>query len=227
MEIRQLEYLVAVAEEANFTRAAARVHISQSGISAQIRELEKDLGAMLIDRSGRSATLTNAGQAAVEHARAVLTSVRATRQAVDEVRGLTRGRLVIGMVTACTVAPLFDALAAFHLAHPGVDLALQEDNSDQLIEAVRAGSMDLALVGTAGGTPDDLAALQIISEGISALVPATTRWRADRASGSRSWSGTASSACHLAPASAPCSTGPAPRRGCGRPSRWPPARPKR
>ena len=63
MELRQLEYFVAVAEEANFTRAAERVHISQSGISAQIRQLERDLGAELIDRSGRTASLTTAGPA--------------------------------------------------------------------------------------------------------------------------------------------------------------------
>ena len=70
MELRQLEYFVAVAEEANFTRAAERVHISQSGVSAQIRQLEHDLGAILIDRSGRVATLTAAGAAALEHASA-------------------------------------------------------------------------------------------------------------------------------------------------------------
>src|ERR1022692_1262994 len=116
MELRQLEYFIAVAEEANFTRAAARVHISQSGISAQIRQLERDLGVMLFDRSGRCASLTTAGRAALEHARNALASVDAVRQAVDEVNGLIRGRLVVGMVTACTVTPLFDALAAFHLA---------------------------------------------------------------------------------------------------------------
>ncbi len=60
MELRQLEYFVAVAEDANFTRAAQRVHVSQSGVSAQIRQLERDLGAPLIDRSGRVATLTAA-----------------------------------------------------------------------------------------------------------------------------------------------------------------------
>src|SRR5476651_2161274 len=115
MELRQLEYFVAVAEEGNFTRAAERVHISQSGVSAQIRRLERDLGATLIDRSGRAATLTTAGAAALEHARAILASVNAVRAAVDDVSGLLRGRLVVGMVTGCTVTPLFDALAAFRL----------------------------------------------------------------------------------------------------------------
>jgi DNA-binding transcriptional LysR family regulator len=88
MELRQLEYFIAVAEEANFTRAAERVHISRSGVSAQIRQLEHDLGASLIDRSGRTATVTTAGAAALEHARAILASVNTLRHAVDDVTGL-------------------------------------------------------------------------------------------------------------------------------------------
>jgi len=70
MELRHLEYFVAVAEEHSFTRAAERVHISQSGVSAQIRQLEREVGAQLFDRSARTATLTVAGKAALEHARA-------------------------------------------------------------------------------------------------------------------------------------------------------------
>jgi DNA-binding transcriptional LysR family regulator len=171
MEIRQLEYFVAVAEEANFTRAAARVHISQSGVSAQIRQLEHDLGAPLIDRSGRTASLTTAGAAALDGARAVLAAVDAVRQAVDEVNGLLRGRLVVGMVTACTVTPLFDALAAFHIAHPGVDITLIEDNSDRLVERVRSGNADLALVGASGAAPAGLEALRIVGERLVAAVP--------------------------------------------------------
>src|SRR3712207_9110346 len=99
MELRQLEYFVAVAEEANFTRAAERVHISQSGISAQVRALESTLGADLFDRSGRSARLTTAGAAALPHARQALAAATALRQAVDEVNGLVRGRLTAGMIT--------------------------------------------------------------------------------------------------------------------------------
>ncbi|RZK96039.1 MAG: LysR family transcriptional regulator [Rhodococcus sp. (in: high G+C Gram-positive bacteria)] len=171
MELRQLEYFVAVAEEANFTRAAERVHISQSGISAQIRQLEHDLGATLIDRSSRTATLTAAGEAALVHARAALASARAVEQAVDDVNQLVRGRLVVGMVTACTVKPLFDGLSAFHLAHPAIEITLTEDSSDRLVERVRAGAIDLALVGTASAPPDGLDAFPIISEGLVAAVP--------------------------------------------------------
>jgi DNA-binding transcriptional LysR family regulator len=171
MELRQLEYFVAVAEEANFTRAAERVHISQSGVSAQVRALETELGAELFDRSARTAQLTAAGSAALAHAREALGAANALRQAVDDVRGLVRGRLTVGMVTGCEVTPLFDALAAFHRAHPAIEIALQEDNSDRLIENVRSGTTDIALVGVSAAPPDGLKAEVIVSEGLVALVP--------------------------------------------------------
>ncbi|WP_032370042.1 LysR family transcriptional regulator [Rhodococcoides fascians] len=172
MELRQLEYFVAVAEEANFTRAAARVHISQSGVSAQIRALERELGAQLIDRSGGTATLTTAGQAALPQARATLAAAGSVKRSVDDVTGLLSGSLSIGMVTACTVPPLFDALAGFHAAHPGVDIALREGNSDDLVADVRSGEIDLALVGLASRTPTGLESMVVIDERIVAAVPA-------------------------------------------------------
>ncbi|MGY1498405.1 LysR family transcriptional regulator [Streptomyces sp. QTS52] len=171
MELRQLEYFVAVAEEQNFTRAAERVHISQSGVSAQIRRLEHELGAELFDRSARIATLTAAGKAALGPARAALAAAGAVGQAVGEVTDLIRGRLTVGMVIGCTVTPLFDALAAFHRAHPGVEISLLEENSDRLVEGVRTGAVDLALIGTATATPDGLDALTIISERLVVAVP--------------------------------------------------------
>ncbi|MYW49109.1 LysR family transcriptional regulator [Streptomyces sp. SID161] len=172
MELRQLEYFVAVAEERSFTRAAERVHISQSGVSAQVRQLERELGAELFDRSARVVTLTVAGKAALDHARAALAAAGAVGQAVGEVTDLIRGRVTVGMVIGCTLTPLFDALAAFHEAHAGVEIVLLEDSSDRLVEGVRTGAFDLALVGTATAAPDGLEALTIISERLTAAVPA-------------------------------------------------------
>ncbi|WP_261567494.1 LysR family transcriptional regulator [Frankia gtarii] len=171
MDLRQLEYFVAVAEEQNFTRAAGRVHISQSGVSAQIRQLERELGAELFDRSARTVTLTVAGKAALEHARTALAAAGAVSQAVGEVTGLIRGRLAVGMVIGCTITPLFDALAAFHRSHPGVAISLLEDSSDRLAEQVRAGTLDLALIGTATATVEGLDTLTIVSERLVAAVP--------------------------------------------------------
>jgi DNA-binding transcriptional LysR family regulator len=172
MELRQLEYLIAVAEEASFTRAAQRVHISQSVVSAQVRQLERELGATLFDRSARTATLTQAGVAALAHAREALAAAAAIRQAVDDVNGLLRGQLTVGMVTACTISGLFDALAAFHHAHPGVVVTLIEHSSAELTELIRAGAADLALIGAAGDPPEGLTALPIVSERLVAAVPA-------------------------------------------------------
>jgi DNA-binding transcriptional LysR family regulator len=171
MELRQLEYFVAVAEEANFTRAADRVHISQSGVSAQIRQLERELGVILLDRSARAVRLTGAGAAVLGHARATLAAADEVRHAADDVNDLLRGRLVVGMVVACMVTPLFDALAAFHRAHPDVAITLAEANSDELVRQVRDGRSDLALIGCAQSRPDGLDGTTVVSDRIVAMVP--------------------------------------------------------
>ena len=118
MELRQLEYFVAVAEERNFTRAAAKVHVAQPGVSAQIRRLERELGQELLDRGGRSVRLTEAGAAVLPYARAALA-------AVDELAGLLRGHIAIGTVTSHNV-DLPGLLAEFHDDHPAVEITLAE-----------------------------------------------------------------------------------------------------
>src|SRR5689334_11097331 len=170
MELRQLEYFVAVAEEASFTRAAARVHVAQPGVSAQIRRLEQELGETLLDRSGRTVTLTEVGEALLPHARAALSSVDGARLAVDELAGLTRGRVAVGMITSCGVLELPDALAEFHRLHPGVEISLREDNSDRLLEQLRDGVLELAFVGIAGEPPPGIATQDVIDERLYAGV---------------------------------------------------------
>lgn len=91
--------------------------------------------------------------------------------AVDDVNQLVRGRLAVGMVTACTVSPLFDALAACRRAHPGIAVDVPEDNSDRLVDSVRTGTLDLALVGVAERPPTDLASQIVVSERLVAAVP--------------------------------------------------------
>jgi DNA-binding transcriptional LysR family regulator len=88
MELHRLEYFVAVAEEGSFTRAAARVHVAQSGVSAQVRRLEAELGQPLLDRSGRTVRLTEVGAVVLPYARAALEAVAGARHAVDELTRL-------------------------------------------------------------------------------------------------------------------------------------------
>jgi DNA-binding transcriptional LysR family regulator len=98
MELRQLKYFVAVEEEGSFTSAAAKVHVAQPGVSAQIRRLEHELGQDLLDRSGRTVRLTEVGAAVLPYARAAIAAAAGARLAVDELSGLLRGHVAIGMV---------------------------------------------------------------------------------------------------------------------------------
>ena len=163
MELRQLEYFVAVAEEASFTRAAARLHVAQPGVSAQIRQLERELGQELLDRSARTVRLTEAGAAVLVYAREALGAASGARLAVDELSGLIRGHVAVGMVVACSSFDLVDLLADFHRDHPGVAIMLSEANTDELVEALRAGRLDLAFVGLSEQTPPGIE-LQLIAD---------------------------------------------------------------
>jgi DNA-binding transcriptional LysR family regulator len=151
MELRQLEYFVAVAEEANFTRAAERIHVAQPAVSAQIQRLERELGQPLLDRSRRTVRLTAAGEAALPYARAALTAVADIHVAVEELTQLVRGTVTIGAVTSHSV-DMPALLADFHAEHPNVEIMLSTDSSDALIEKVRTGRLDAAIVSVA---PDE------------------------------------------------------------------------
>jgi DNA-binding transcriptional LysR family regulator len=170
MELHQLEYFVAVAEEASFTRAASRVHVAQPGVSAQVRRLESELGQQLLDRSGRSVRLTEVGSAVLPFARAALDAVANARLAVDDLAGLVRGQVTVGMVSGCALPVLAELLAGFHDCHPGVAIALVEDNSDRLVERLRDGRLDLALIGWAEQTPADLDSVVLVDEELVAAV---------------------------------------------------------
>jgi DNA-binding transcriptional LysR family regulator len=173
MEIHQLQYFVAVAEEASFTRAAARVHVAQPGVSAQVRRLEAELGQQLLDRSGRSVSLTEVGAAVLPFARAALDALDGARLAVDEMAGLVRGQVSVGMVSGCALPALAELLAEFHARHPGVAIALTEDGSDRLVEQLRGGKLDLALIGAAGPATDGVETAVILDDAlVAAMAPA-------------------------------------------------------
>jgi DNA-binding transcriptional LysR family regulator len=170
MELRQLEYFLAVAEEGSFTRAAARVHVAQPGVSAQIRQLERELGQELFDRTGRTVRLTEVGAAVLPYARAALEAVDGARGVVEELTGLLRGQVAVGMVVACSSVDLFATLETFHRRHSGVEIALSEANSDELVERLQRGQVDLALVGLAGAPPEGIASQVLINEPLVAAV---------------------------------------------------------
>jgi DNA-binding transcriptional LysR family regulator len=170
MELRQLEYFVAVAEEANFTRAAERIHVAQPAISAQIQRLERELGQPLLDRSRRTVRLTAAGEAALPYARAALAAVADMRIAIEELGQLVRGTVTIGTVASHSV-DMPSLLADFHTDHPNVEITLSTDNSDALIEKVRTGRLDTAIISVGPDErPEGLDVEVVTDERIEAAV---------------------------------------------------------
>ena len=163
IDLKWLRSFVVVAAEQSFTRAAERLHIAQPGISAQIRQLERELGQPLLDRTGRVTTLTEAGKAVLPFARAALDAVAGAREAVDELAGLLRGHVAVGMVVQCAALDLPGLLASFHQRYPAIDITLAEDNSDRLADGVRDGSYDLAFIGTGASDPAGLS-LQVVAD---------------------------------------------------------------
>ncbi|QIS15067.1 LysR family transcriptional regulator [Nocardia arthritidis] len=171
MELRQLEYFVAVAEEGSFTRAAARMHIAQSGVSAQILQLERELGLRLFARSRRSVRLTEAGAAVLNHARTALAAVTDARQVADEYSGLLRGRVRFGLAASSSFAfDLADMLAEFHRDYPMVEISLLEASTDELVAGLLDGSQDAAIIAPPATPPTELRLQLIADEALVAAV---------------------------------------------------------
>ncbi|TNC29103.1 LysR family transcriptional regulator [Amycolatopsis alkalitolerans] len=164
MELRQLEYFVAVAEESHFTRAAQRMRVAQSGLSASIRALERELGASLFLRNTRQVELTAAGQAFLGEARRALSATDAAREAVSAVQGLLRGSLAVGSLQCLHVLHLPQLLAGFLQGHPGLDLQLRHGGSSELVEQVRGGQLDVAFVSGTARVPEGLVADPLATE---------------------------------------------------------------
>ncbi|MGW1229977.1 LysR family transcriptional regulator [Streptomyces sp. NPDC002530] len=152
MELRQLEHFVAVAREQHFTRAAERVAVSQSGLSASVRALEQELRTPLFSRTTRRVRLTEAGRALLVEAERTLAGARAARDAVDAVRGLLRGTLSVGVEQCVAGVRLPRLLAAFHRAHPQMEIRLRQEGTTHLVEGVAGGRLDIAFAsGVAPG----------------------------------------------------------------------------
>ncbi|NDL56535.1 LysR family transcriptional regulator [Phytoactinopolyspora mesophila] len=147
MELRQLRYVVAVAEEANFTRAAARCFVVQSALSHQIKALEKELGVALFARTSRRVELTAAGEAFLPAARASLEAAERAAADAAAATGQLRGQLSVGVIPTVTAVDVPAALGVFRRLHPAVRIALRVAGSDALEAALAEGSIDVCLLG--------------------------------------------------------------------------------
>ncbi|MFJ8472184.1 LysR family transcriptional regulator [Kitasatospora sp. NPDC094011] len=172
MEMHQLRYFAAVVDQGSFTAAAARLHVSQSGVSTQVAKLEHELDQQLFDRSGRKVRLTPAGEAILPLAKNALATLDAIRHTAAEFADAVRGRVRLGMIMGCAIRPFLDTVADLGRTHPGVELSLHEGHSDLLQSQVLAGSLDLALIGYAGEVSPGLEVTVVIDDPIAAVVPA-------------------------------------------------------
>jgi DNA-binding transcriptional LysR family regulator len=144
MDLRQMEVVVAVAEEGGFSAAARRLHVVQSAVSTTVRTLERELGAPLFHRTTHRVSLTPAGQAFLPAARAALRATEEARAAVDLVKGELRGEITIGVMQGLHTG-LPQALAAFRHQHPQVTLRLRQAPADDILQALRDGTTDVAV----------------------------------------------------------------------------------
>ncbi|RJL35821.1 transcriptional regulator CynR [Bailinhaonella thermotolerans] len=171
LELRHLRYLLAVAEHGGFTRAAEALHISQPTLSQQIRQLERTVGAQLLDRTGRAVRLTDAGETYAHHARRALRDLAAGERAVHDVKDLSRGHLRLAVTptfTAYLVAPL---IADLHDRHPGIAVNVKEMPQDLIEAALLADDLDLG-IGFDDPHLPGIAASALFTETLSLVVGA-------------------------------------------------------
>jgi LysR family cyn operon transcriptional activator len=144
---RSIRYLLSVAENHSFTRAAEALHVSQPTLSQQIKLLEEALDAQLLDRSGRTVRLTDAGEVYVRHARRALEELDAAKRAVVDLEDLSRGYLRLGMtpITEYLTTSLVDE---FNARYPGIAVSAMEMSQDQIEAGVAEGTLDAGIAFT-------------------------------------------------------------------------------
>jgi DNA-binding transcriptional LysR family regulator len=172
MELRQLRYLVALAEELNFTRAAASEHIAQPALSQQIRRLEEELGLALVERTTRHVSLTDAGELLVVRARRVLAELESAQTELEELRGMYTGHVTIGAMHTMGPIDVSLVLARFYELHPNVGLTVREYSSEEMAGMLRDDELDLAFLSvTERVEAHGLGLYQLVSEELVVLLP--------------------------------------------------------
>jgi LysR family hydrogen peroxide-inducible transcriptional activator len=171
MNLRDLQYLVALAETGHFGEAAERCHVSQPTLSAQVKKLEEYLGVQLFERQPRKVTLTDAGRRIVERARRITQEAEEIRELARASRDPLTGKLRVGLIP--TIAPYLLPRVAAQLRRklPGLSLMLYEYRTGPLLEKLRAGELDLAILAL----PADTAGLETRSLFAESFVVAIPR----------------------------------------------------
>lgn len=146
VELKQLEYFLAVAENLSFTKAAEEIHVAQPAISQQIKYLEFVLGLPLFNRDNKKVTLTEAGELFRKHALEVLNSVDKAVQVIEELRGLERGSVSIAMSSTVATILMADLVKEFRTQFPDIKVKVKEAMTIESIQNIQNGELDLAVV---------------------------------------------------------------------------------
>jgi DNA-binding transcriptional LysR family regulator len=170
VELRQLRYFLAVSEELHFGRAALRLNVSQPPLSVAIRQLERELGVSLFDRTSRRVRLTDEGLVLKARAREILDAVDALSDLATSATAFDRGHLRVGFANSAGLTILPRTITSFRASHPRVELTLVELTSAQQVDALHDGSIDLGLLrGTDGA--EDIATEEVLEEELVAAIP--------------------------------------------------------
>lgn len=182
MEFRLLQYVIQIAAERNFSRAAEKLHIAQPSLSQQLSKLEKELGVLLFKRSTNSVELTHAGSVFVEKAQRIVDMTEQLRREMEDIAELRKGRIVIGSLPMTGSHLLPHVLIAFRSAYPEIELALVEETTSQLEQLTASGGTDVCLLSLPMNEPS-LAYEPLVEEEIYLAVP--PEHRLARAAGER------------------------------------------
>ncbi|MBM4123350.1 MAG: LysR family transcriptional regulator [Nitrospira sp.] len=174
MEMRQLRYFLAVAKQENFTRAAEIIHVSQPSLSVQIAALEEEVGLPLFDRMGRRVALTEAGEILREHAVRVLDDLEQGVQAIQELKGAERGRLIVGALSTVNSYLIPPLVCRFRGRFPNVHLQVHAQPSSDIVADLLAHRRDLGLC-LLPPNEDRLATVHLFDETLVLVAPADFR----------------------------------------------------
>lgn len=175
MEIHQLRYFVAVAEEGSFSHAAEREHVSQPSLSQQIQKLEAELNQQLFDRLPRSVVLTEAGRCLLDYARKILTEIGDARRCVAALENEVAGRLAVGVIPSIALYVLPRLIGNFQGTYPKVTFELFEDTTDKLAHRLEDGTLDLVLASASDEHLQSLERHSLGREALLLLVPENHR----------------------------------------------------
>ena len=180
MDVRQLSYVLAVADEGTFTRAAEVLQISQPSLSQAVRALEAELGAELFERRARPVHLTAAGEALIEPARRAVRDLQTARAAVESVTGLRDGHLDLVSLPTLSIDPVAELVGRFRLAHPGVEVRLREpDDVASVATLVRSGQSELGACDLPLADATGLVCHRLADQGYRVVLPPRQRFVTD------------------------------------------------